>query len=297
MAARNVPPGVNVRREAPRSPHAPGSPIRLSATQSIMIDDFARPGHILRWKSRPDLEISSSPSMRYLSTCTRLRYHGFVPAFSGVPASDRRDPASPRRVWPAEPRRKVTPLRSSSAPKRALTVMGSPKHQNGPWRRVRLRAGWKLPPSRGSRAVCRHGVQRLYWASAGHELDGLRRGVEHDVERRVRLLDRSEEHRTGSVLPEIPSASSSIACGVSHDTPKEPSGRRPSTQRRARRSEICGAAVSSLTTRSYRFGVAARPIHHDRIILTISIVVAALACPLVCGEHRGHALRETRLAS
>ena len=61
------------------------------------------------------------------------------------------------------------------------------------------------PPSRGSRAVCRHGVQRLYCGKRRkHELDRLRRGVEHDVERRVRLLDRSEDIGQEASFRKIP---------------------------------------------------------------------------------------------
>src|SRR5262249_18643537 len=71
---------------------------------------------------------------------------------------------------------------------------GARKHQNRPRRRVCFRAGWKLAVEpRLPRGLQTRGPAAVSGNRREHELDGLRRGVEHDVERNVGLLDRPED--------------------------------------------------------------------------------------------------------
>ena len=131
-----------------------------------------------------------------------------------------------------------------------------------------------------------------------HELDGLRRRIEHDIERRLSRLRRAERIGEKTSFREIPILLRHLGRPRRHpqhpiaaiglaavDETARPQLSKPPPQR--------GQLADQL---AHVLAVAAelRPVHPaNRIVLAIGVVVAALAvADLVAGEQQRHALCE-----
>ena len=199
-------------------------------------------------------------------------------------------------------RRKVTPsamqLRRRSA---RLPSCRTRKRQNRAGQCLQPRAGWRIPRRGAARTRCRAapssgGIR----ASIGkRELDRFRRGVEHDVERRVLLLDRAEDVGQESAFRKIPVLLRHLgrraASATARRTSRRGGGLRPSAAGAAagsagatRRARAISAVMSSPSRPSPD-----QSTQPTRIVLAIGVVVAVLAvADFVARQQQRHALRQ-----
>src|SRR6516162_2352188 len=231
--------GADMNLQKRRILPGPPRPSMCPPLESIVVDDFAWPEHVMRLEMRGriwnlhfaiDAILVERPG-------ARAWYRDFVPAFRlrlhGIRAIQHHVDALGGRSPEAEG---DATLMQFGAKARAGHY-GDPENTRiDRGRACSFEPDANCAPSRGSGAVSRSAVQRRYCGRVGSvnsivsnaALSTTKSGASA-CSTGPRTYDRKRpcgKFQSRSTI--------SVACGVSHNTPNEPLGRRPSTQRRAR---------------------------------------------------------------